>query len=138
MARTKQSNIVPDSPAGPTPEPIIHAKDVFDAAQPDNMIIENPDNSILDNHDPEDNPEVIVANDGEIVTIDGRDLGGGTNTASIPTVFGPAPKKSKFSGLYKLIRKADGITFYISKKEADGFKASKKMVEQFDIEGPIE
>lgn len=54
-------------------------------------------------------------------------------------VFNDAiPTPVKFYGLYKLIRKADGITFYISKKEAEAFNASKKMVEQFDIEGPIE
>jgi len=82
MARTRQSNFtIPDTPAGPTPEPIMHAKDVFNEVQPTPV---------------------------------------------------------KFCGLYKLIRKADGVTFYISKKEAEGFKASKKMVEQFDIEGPIE
>ncbi|MFA5176943.1 MAG: hypothetical protein WC440_02180 [Candidatus Omnitrophota bacterium] len=82
MAKMKQSNFaISDSPAGPTPEPMIHARDVFNDA--------------------------------------------------IPTPV-------KFYGLYKLIRKADGITFYISKKEAEAFKASKKMVEQFDIEGPIE
>lgn len=82
MARMKQPSFTATaSPAGPTPEPIMHARDVFNNA---------------------------------------------------------TPTPVKFYGLYKLIRKADGITFYISKKEADGFKASKKMVEQFDIEGPIE
>lgn len=79
---TTESGPVPTGGNEQPPEPVIHAKDIFNDAEP---------------------------------------------TA-----------KPKHSGLYKLTRKSDGIVFYISEIEAKEFKTRKKLINNFDVEGPLE